>query len=99
MKARPPAPECRRWGRSRRRRGRQPPSAGDGADGGEVDEGDEAEVVRDCRLVKDDAVRVKVGEVVDNHVVNEAGRDDDAAEIVRDGSMTVVADRERRRTR
>ena len=45
MKAKPPAPECRRrsrWRRSRRRRGRQPPSVGDGADGGEVDEGEAA---------------------------------------------------------
>ena len=47
-------------------------------------------------LVKDGAVRVRLGEVVDDRGVDEAGRDASEAEVVRDGSMTATVVRCRR---
>ena len=48
----------------------------------------------DRRLVKDGAVPVRLGEVVDDRGVNEAGRDAGEAEVVRDGSMSVAVVRD-----
>ena len=44
----------------------------------------------DRRLVKDAAVRVRLGEVADDRGVNEAGRDAGEAEVVRGRSMSVA---------